>query len=112
MQIPQVMREFVTRGAWAIQEWEPDRGPELEKQPRPASEGSGCRAGSSGRGEDSRMEPSGLGVERAPASLFLGERRQTLGQVVETRWPSVLVHTWCLRGNDEQGPSGSALWFG
>lgn len=42
VQIPQVMREFVTRGAWAIQEWEPDRGPEQETQTRPASEGSGC----------------------------------------------------------------------
>lgn len=42
VQIPQVMREFVTRGAWTIQEWEPDQGPGLETQPRPASEGSGC----------------------------------------------------------------------
>lgn len=25
MQIPQVMREFITRGARAIQEWEPDQ---------------------------------------------------------------------------------------
>lgn len=31
VQIPQVMREFITRGAWAIQEWEPDRGLELER---------------------------------------------------------------------------------
>lgn len=32
VQIPQVMREFVTRGVWAIQEWEPDRGLELERR--------------------------------------------------------------------------------
>lgn len=32
VQIPQVMREFVTRGVWVIQEWEPDRGLELERR--------------------------------------------------------------------------------
>lgn len=31
MQIPQVIREFVTRGVWAIQEWEPDQGLEQER---------------------------------------------------------------------------------
>lgn len=42
------------------------------------------------------MEPSGSCVERAPASLFVGGRQQTMDQVVETRRPSVLVHIWCL----------------
>lgn len=34
VQIPQVMREFITRGVWAIQEWEPDQGLDLEKSSR------------------------------------------------------------------------------
>lgn len=39
MQIPQVMREFVTRGVCAIQEWEPDQGLE------PEGGSSSCQAG-------------------------------------------------------------------
>lgn len=31
VQIPQVMREFITRGAWAIQEWQPDHSLRLER---------------------------------------------------------------------------------
>lgn len=58
------------------------------------------------------MEPSGLCVERAPASLFFGERQQTVDQVAKTRWPSVLVHTWCLGGMMSRDPLAPALWFG
>lgn len=38
MQIPQVMREFITRGAWAIQEWQPDHSLKLERSLRLARE--------------------------------------------------------------------------
>lgn len=70
VQIPQVMREFVTRGARTIQEWEPDRGLELERRSRRASEGSGCR--------EQKAEERGGGalwehVEGVPSSLFFGK---------------------------------------
>lgn len=42
------------------------------------------------------MEPSGPRVERAPASLLAGEGQQTMDPEAETRWSSVLVHTWRL----------------
>lgn len=38
VQIPQVMREFITRGAWAIQEWQPDQSLELARSLRLARE--------------------------------------------------------------------------
>lgn len=79
VQIPQVMREFVTREAWTIQEWEPDRGLELERHRGRASEGSGCSEQAPWEGEKTTgMEPCGQHAEGVPASLFSGKRQQTM----------------------------------
>lgn len=92
VQIPQVMREFVTRGAWAIQEWEPDQGPELETQPRPAGEGSGCS-------------------ERAPREEERTAGRSPLG----CAWRALLPP--CSSGKDSSPrtrwprPGGHLSWF-
>lgn len=113
VQIPQVMREFVTRGAWAIQEWEPDQGPELETQPRPAGEGSGCSERAPR--EEERTAGRALWAVRGERSCLPVLRGKTAvrgpgGPDQVAICPgSHLVS----RGNDEQGPSGSCtvVWM-
>lgn len=70
VQIPQVMREFVTRGARVIQEWEPDRGLELER---------------SGLGWPTRAQ---IAVNRLPGKRR-GQQDGALGRHVE----GLLLHT-------------------
>lgn len=58
VQIPQVMREFVTRGALVIQEWKPDRGLGLERHsPGPPARARVAASRLLGTGEESRDGP-------------------------------------------------------
>lgn len=71
VQIPQVMREFITRGAWAIQEWQPDHSLKLERSLRLAREAR--VADSETHAEEDRHGPA--------CHRLLGTTRQTMNEV-------------------------------
>jgi hypothetical protein len=77
VQIPQVMREFITRGVWTIQEWEPDQGLELRDAAQAGQGGSGCseRDTQKRRGQ-AGMGPYGLQVDGPSSDLLLAFREE------------------------------------
>lgn len=89
VQIPQVMREFITRGTWAIQEWQPDHSLKLERSLGPAREAQ--IADAHGRGQ-AGMGPSApqAGGPAAISPLLLGTTGQTINQGADALCPLVV----------------------
>lgn len=99
MQIPQVMREFITRGAWAIQEWQPDHSLKLERSLKLAREAR--VADSETHAEEDKAWP-GARQAGGPAVIFplLLGTNQTMNQVamcpVYPCCPSAIMRGACL----------------
>lgn len=112
VQIPQVMQEFITRGVWAIQEWEPDQGPDLERSSLGWPERAQV-ALSEIHMEEGRTGRHGWCSHRQMAHSdlllllsLLGKRQQTTSWVAEMRVAMDLCVHLLFRCNSEWSPVG------